>query len=102
MKIDQAHTFSQEEASARLRALTDYWSNRYGVSASWQGDTARIQGKVKGISFDGTFTVQASRLVGDVKVGFLAEKMGGRAYVENKLGKYLDPQNTLEELQAQV
>lgn len=42
----------------------------------------------------------ADGLTGEFKVGFLAEKLGGRAYVERKLGEYLDPKISLEDLKA--
>lgn len=102
MKLERTFGFSEEEAVARVRALTDYWDTRHGTRTVWQGNTARINGKVKGISFDGNFRFEGNRLLADVKVGFLAEKIGGRAYVERKLDDYLNPGNTLESLQARV
>lgn len=100
MKLQKPHTFSREEAIARVQALTTYWDTRYGTSTSWQGNQATITGKVKGIKFNGTFTVDDRELRADVKVGFLAEKIGGKDYVERKLAAYLDPKATLKELQA--
>jgi len=102
MKLERQHSYSQEEALARVRALTDYWDTHHGTRTVWDGTTARINGKVKGISFDGNFRVEPGLLLAEVKVGFLAEKIGGKAYVERKLTDYLDPKNTLESLQARV
>jgi len=102
MKLDKQHSYSQDEAVARIRALTDYWDTRHGTRTVWQGNSAQINGKVKGISFDGTFRVEEGRLFADVKVGFLAEKIGGRAYVERKLDDYLNPGNSLESLQGRI
>ena len=45
---------------------------------------------------------QPSALRAEVKVNFLAQKIGGRDYVEGKLAHYLDPGVTLEQLQAEV
>ena len=73
MKLDKAHAFPQDEATARIRALTDYWDTKYGTKTTWSGNSAHITGKVKGISFDGRFTVEDKRLGGEVKVGMLAE-----------------------------
>ncbi len=100
MKITKPHSFSADDAVARLRALTQYWDSRYGTRTSWTGNAARIVGKVKGIKFDGKFSVADSSLNADVKVGFLAEKMGGRGYVEHKLEQYLDPNTTLDALKT--
>lgn len=99
MKLEYPHSFTPEEAQARIRALTDYWM-KYGIQSSWRGDSAEISGKVKGVSFSGTLRLGAGALTGEVKVGFLAEKLGGRAYVERKLSEYLDPKVTLDELKA--
>jgi hypothetical protein len=101
MKLEYPHSFSQEEAIARIRALTDYWK-KYDVRSEWQADSARINGKVKGVSFEGTFRLLPGMLSAEVKVGFLAEKLGGRAYVERKLTEYLDPGRTLAELQSRT
>ncbi len=100
MKIEYPHSFPIEEAVARMRALTDYWDQKYGIASEWQENCARIKGKVKGIVFDGTFEIEANRLLAEVQVGFLAEKLGARSYVEQKLAHYLDPKNTLEGLRA--
>lgn len=100
MKVDLTHSFSKDEAVARLQALTSYWSNRYGVKSSWNGDSAHVAGKVSGVKFEGEFTVQASRVVGDVRAGFLAEKLGGKRYVEEKIAQYLDPKTSLESLKT--
>jgi hypothetical protein len=102
MKLDLPHTFSVEEAVARVRALTDYWDTKYGSRTTWTGSGAKISGKVKGISFDGDFRLEAARLLAEVKVGFLAEKIGGKAYVERKLTEYLSPSASLDELRARV
>jgi hypothetical protein len=102
MKLEKDHPFDKDEAVARIRALTDYWDTRHGTSTTWTGDSARITGKVKGVSFDGHFTVEDRRLLADVKVGFLAEMIGGKAYVVRKLDDYLNPDNTLESLQARI
>lgn len=100
MKISKPHSFSADDAAARLRALTSYWDSRYGTRTTWTGLSARIVGKVKGIKFDGKFNVAENNLSADVKVGFLAERMGGKGYVEHKLDHYLDANNPIESLKT--
>jgi len=102
MKLDHPHSFSKEEALARVQALTEYWATKHGVHISWDGNRARVDGKVRGITFSGAFTVDGAHVAGDVKAGFLAEKLGGRQYVEGKLQDYLDPANSLEVLRARL
>ncbi len=102
MKFEYRHSFTQEEALARVQALTTYWDRKHGIRSDWNGSSAFVKGKVKGISFEGTMTVRADALAADMKVGFLAEKLGGRAYVERKLRDYLDPNNKLDDLQKRA
>ena len=102
MQVERTYRLPDDEALARLRALTDYWSAKYRVRAEWDGATARISGKVRGVGFDGTVTVRDGRLSADIKAGFLAEKLGGKLYVERKLDDYLDPSRTIAELAARV
>lgn len=101
MKLEQAHPFTRDEATARMKALTDYWDRKHGIHSEWQGSTARIKGRVKVVSFEGSFTLDDHRLIADLKVSFGGE-MIGRPYVERKLAEYLDPAVTLESLQARV
>lgn len=102
IKLTKNYTFPEEEALARLRALTDYWSKKYGVKSSWSGTRATIKGKVKGISFEGVVHLDNGRLHADVKAGFLAEKLGAPKYVEGKITDYLDPASSLEALQKRI
>ena len=102
MKIQQPHSLSQEEATERMKSLTLYWDTKYGTRTTWDQHTAHIKGRVRGIKFDGTFRVEQHQLFGDIKVGFLAERIGGRGYVERKLQQYFDPNTSLETLQAKI
>jgi len=102
MKFEFQHGFEQQEALDRVRALTDYWSIRHGVNVEWKGNVATVAGKAKGISFSGHFVVDEKMLSASMKVGFLAERLGGRSYVEGKLRDYLNPANSLETLRARI
>ncbi len=102
MRLERTYPMPDEEALDRAKALTEYWSAKHGVKTSWTGASARIDGNVKGVRFDGTIEVRAGRLVADIKAGFLAEKLGGKKYVEGKLDVYLDPSKSLEELRARA
>ena len=97
---EYGHNLPVEEACARVRALTDYWDTRFGTSTCWDGLHGHISGKVLGIRFEGTFLVEEERLRGQLRSGFLGERLGGRTYVLRKLADYLDPSRPLAELQA--
>jgi len=102
MKLEYTHRYTIEEATDRIRALTEYWSTRHGIRVDWNGNAASFGGKAKGVSFSGNVAIEANIIRAEVKVGFLAEKLGGRAYVEGKMKDYLDPANTIDELRARL
>ncbi len=103
MKLDRRHALSEDDALARAHALTDYWAKKHGVKVEWRGDTdVRLSGRVMGVKFDGLVHLGAGSISAEMDAGFLAEKLGGRAYVERKLDDYLDPAKTVEELRARI
>ena len=102
MEFERRYELAEEDALARLHALTDYWSAKHGLDIRWNGGDVALNGKVKGVRFDGTVRVGEGVIRARVKANFLAEKLGGRAYVSRKLDEYLDPSQSLEELRARV
>ena len=98
MKIDRNHTFSVEEARTRLEALTTYWQTKYGIRPKWSGNTLRCRGSVKGIDFDAKMDILDRVVKCEADVGWLAERLGARAYIEKKLTEYLDPGRKVEAL----
>lgn len=102
MNLERRYSFQDDQAVARLVALTDYWHRNYGLTATWTGSACHVHGKVKGVKFDARVTVTGGLVRADVDAGFLAEKLGGRKYVEGKLEDYLNPARSLEELQARA
>lgn len=102
MKLERTYDLTDEDALARLRALTDYWAKKHGVSVKWSGNDVSLEGKTLGVRFEGKVRVAGGRILADVDAGFLAEKLGGRRYVESKLDDYLSPANSLESLRARI
>jgi hypothetical protein len=94
------HQLPRDEVLARLRVLADYWQIRYGVRTAWQGYSGRVSGRVLGIRFCGTFSIEPAHVRGQLETGFLGERLGGRRYVLRKLAHYLDPDRPLTALQA--
>lgn len=96
------YTVDDEEAVARLRALSDYWSAKHGVNSTWDGAVGRLAGKKMGVKYDGTVRIGDGSVAIEVEAGWLADKLGAPAYVERKVKDYLDPANTLESLRARI
>ena len=99
MLIAHPHGFSDDDARARVLALTDYWATRYAMKGAWRGDAYHIRGKTKGIRFDASFSLQPGSVQVKVEVPFFARKIG-RDYVGRKLAMYLDPARSLPSLLA--
>ena len=102
LKLDYPFSFDHAEAIARMQALTSYWHKRYGIQVNWDGDGAKVEGNVKGIKFKARFLVETNRISGEADVGFLAEKLGAKTYLEKKMADYFSPSNSLESLQARI
>ncbi len=100
MTLDERYDCDDAEALARMHALSDYWARKYSVQMQWDGNRAILDGKTKGVKYKGTVTIGNGRVHAEIEAGFLAEKLGGRAYVERKVREYLDPTKTLEQLRA--
>jgi len=102
VRHEQPYSFDDEEALARLQALADYWSAKHGVGTEWDGPSAHLKGRKLGVKYDARVRIGDGRVVAEVDVGFLAEKLGGPKYVRRKLAEYLDPDVTVEVLRARI
>jgi hypothetical protein len=102
INLERRYSFQDDQALERLTALTDYWRRKHGLTCSWTGSDCHIHGKSMGVKFDARVSVAGGRVRADVEAGFLAEKLGGRKYVEGKLDDYLDPARSLDELRARI
>jgi hypothetical protein len=103
MKLERRYDLDESDALARAHALTDYWSKKHGVKVDWRGDNeVHLAGRVMGVKFDGTVHIGAGVIRAEMNAGFLAEKLGARAYVERKLDDYLDRTKSVEELRARI
>jgi hypothetical protein len=102
MKFERLTALPASDVVERLRALTDYWNKKYGIAGTWNGGSVRVKGKMMGVSFDGTVRIGDGSIHADVDAGFLAEKLGGKKYVEGKLDTYLDPSTSIEALRARI
>lgn len=102
LTLDEPYSCEDDVALARMHALADYWLAKYQIVTTWSGAKATIRGKVLKVKFDGNIAVENGSVSAQVEAGFLAEKLGGKKYVQRKVREYLDPSVSLEELQARA
>lgn len=102
IELERRYTLSDDDALARAHALTDYWAKKHGVNVVWREQEVRLHGRVMGVKFDGTVSIRDGRIHASFDAGFLAQKLGARAYVERKLDDYLDPAHSVESLRARI
>jgi hypothetical protein len=99
MELEHRHSFGHDEARERVRALTDYFSNKHGMSVAWTGpDTAKVVGKYTVVTIDADVSVQDGRVhVKGKDPGFMW-RLPAKKYIESKLEQYFDRSKVLEEL----
>ena len=98
MKLEIPHSLPKDDAKQRVEALLAYWSKKYGVTSSWNGDQASFKGKAMGVTIDGNLTVLANKIGGEATdPGFLLRGQAQK-YLTGKFGLYLDPKKSIEEL----
>jgi hypothetical protein len=102
LKLDIPHTLSVEDAKARVQALLDYWSRKYGVKSTWANDKASFAGKAMGITIDGSLTVLAGKVSGEATDPGMLLRGQAQKYLTRKFGDYLDPKKKLEDVQGEV
>jgi hypothetical protein len=99
IKFEVPHSLSREEAKKRIEQLTQVWGSKYGMKTSWNGDGARMTGKVMGINIDATLTVADNKVGGEATdPGFLFREKA-KKYLQEKFATFLDPKKKAEDLQ---
>lgn len=100
MKMEIPHELKLADAKARIKELGEYWKAKYGVKPSWNKDGGAVKGSIMGFSFDATFDVKKDKVTLEgPDPNFLVRKKV-LAYLEHKLNEYLDPENSIEDLEA--
>ena len=98
MKFEHRHSLGKDEARRRIERLSDYWHTRYGVQVSWTGDSARLSGTVKGVTFDATLTVRDDAVDASGTDPGLLMRALTTSYLKKKLALYLDPAQRPEDI----
>jgi hypothetical protein len=102
LKLDIPHALQVEDARARVTALLDHWAKKYGVKIAWTGDKATFDGKVMGISFNGSLTVLGGKIAGEASDPGMLLRGQAQKYLTKKFGDYLDAKKSLNDLQREA
>lgn len=98
LKLEVPHSISLEDAKKRVEALLSYWSRKYGVKSTWEGDKVVFAGKAMGISIDGSLSVLASKIAGEASDPGMLLRGQAQKYLTRKFSDYLDPKKSLADL----
>ena len=86
------HNLELSDARARLRALADYLSNKYGLTVAWTGeDEARVSGSYMVVTISGSLRLAPSSVTFSGKDPGMLWRGKAKEYLIRKLQKYLDP-----------
>jgi|CXWL01.1.fsa_nt_gi hypothetical protein len=96
LKFEVPHTLSVEEAKKRVEALLSAWNRKYGVKATWTGETAKLEGAAMGVSVNGHLTVFAGKVGGESTDPGMLLRGQAQKYLTRKFGEYLDPTKSLD------
>ena len=99
MELEYRHSFSPDEARERVRALTDYLSNKHGMQVQWTGpDTARVRGKYTVVNIEADLKLESGRVQVQGKDPGFMWRLPAKKYIEGKLVQYLDSARPLDVL----
>ncbi len=102
LKFEVPHGLSKDEAVTRAKRLLEYWGEKYGITSSWSGDTANMNGKIMGISLEAVMTIKDDKVSGEATDPGMLLRSKARKYLEEKFQWALDPSRKAEELTRQV
>ena len=75
IKVEQGHDLSIEDARARVEAFGQDMKERFGLSMTWDGNRARLEG----IGASGDVEVRSDAVVVAIKLGMMAKVAGIKA-----------------------
>ena len=91
-ELKYAHDLEPADARARLAALGEYLSNKYGLAVTWlTDDEAKVTGKYLVVTIEGTLKLNGKSAEFTGKDPGMLWRGKARDYLLGKLKKYLDP-----------
>jgi hypothetical protein len=91
LKFQIGHHFARTDAKVRVQQLLSYWTQAFGVKNHWEGDHARLRGKVLGVAFQARLDVTDTSVGGEATDPGALFRAAASDYVKRKLRKYLSP-----------
>jgi hypothetical protein len=96
MKLEVPHALAKDEARKRIEALLRYWTEKYAIQTSWNGDTASLSGKFIGMTLHAQLVVEDTKVGGEASDPGLLFREKARKYLTRKFSDYLDPKGIRE------
>lgn len=102
LKFEVPHSLPKDEVKKRVEQLLTYWGNKYGVKADWQGEGAKLVGKVMGIQLDASFVITDKAVAGEGTDPGMLLRGQAKSYLQKKFGEVLDPNKSLNDVKSSL
>jgi hypothetical protein len=98
-ELSASHGLALPDARARLRALGDYLSNKYGLTVTWTGeDEASVTGSYLVVTISGSLRLTPTAVTFTGKDPGMLWRGKAKSYLQGKLDRYLNPSTPLDAL----
>jgi hypothetical protein len=102
MRLEKKHSFSADEALARLQALADYWNRKHGLRFDFTETRATVSGEVKGVKIRAEVHLEPGAIRVEADDPPLLLRAIAKAYVASKLDHFLDPALAVADLRKEA
>ena len=102
LKFEVPHSLPKDEVKKRVEQLLTYWGTKYGVKADWQGEGAKLVGKVMGIQLDASFVITDKAVAGEGTDPGMLLRGQAKSYLQKKFGEVLDPNKSLNDVKSSL
>src|SRR5579863_2817494 len=94
--LSRPHGLALPDARARLHALGDYLSNKYGLTVTWTGeDEANVSGSYLVVTIAGSLRLTPTTVTFSGKDPGMLWRGKAKSYLLGKLDRYLNPSTPL-------
>jgi hypothetical protein len=98
-ELSRPHGLALTDARARLHALSDYLSNKYGLTFTWTGeDEANFSGSYLVVTISGSLRLTPTDVTFSGKDPGMLWRGQAKTYLLGKLDRYLNPSTAVDAL----